>query len=99
MTQIQVRYERSIARIPVKVKSGIATTLAAGAVLVGALLVSAIVMTILAFAMYYFVLSGVIETPMPKDSTPALTSQEIEQAELSGAIEKTYDPQQAGRNL
>ena len=98
MKQIKVRYERSITRVPVKVRSGVATTLAAGAVTLGALLILATVLTIVAIAMYYVVLSGVIGTPMPEDSSAPVTSQEIKQAELEGAIEKTYDPQQAGRN-
>lgn len=69
MKQIKVRYERSITRVPVRVRSGVATTLAAGAVTLGALLMIATILTVVAFAMYYFVLSGVIETPMPEDST------------------------------
>jgi len=68
MKQIQVKYERSITRVPVRVRSGLATTLAAGAVTLGALVMLALILTVVAFAMYYVVLSGVIETPMPVDS-------------------------------
>lgn len=33
-----------------------------------------------------------------QENKEPVTSQQIKDAELQGAIEKTYDPQQAGRN-
>lgn len=33
-----------------------------------------------------------------QENKEPVTSQQIQDAELQGAIEKTYDPQQAGRN-